>query len=198
MTDVGELQNKLESYWEQHLQRLTKRAEEAVVNSTFKNKIGKWVLQMNLQVDTQEISTLTFTDDRLIEAPAADVFEAVLRELGPGFLGADQKPLGLTLKPHPGGHWLRELETGAGHWWGTVQAIKAPQLLEIHGPLFMSYPAISNLQFRLAEEDRRTRLIFTHRAMAYTSFDPQIAKGFEQLGAGWSNLLDRIRVATTR
>jgi hypothetical protein len=43
MTDVGELQNKLESYWEQHLQRLTKRAEEAVVNSTFKNKIGKWV-----------------------------------------------------------------------------------------------------------------------------------------------------------
>jgi hypothetical protein len=38
-----------------------------------------------------------------------------------------------------------------GHYWGTVQAIKKPTLLEICGPLFMSNPVITNLQYRLKE-----------------------------------------------
>ena len=40
----------------------------------------------------------------------------------------------------PGGSWYRDLGDGNGHFWGNVQAIKRPTLLEITGPLFMSYP----------------------------------------------------------
>ena len=38
-----------------------------------------------------------------------------------------------------------------GHFWGQVQAIKRPTLFEITGPLFMSYPVVSNVQYRLSE-----------------------------------------------
>ena len=34
---------------------------------------------------------------------------------------------------------------------GFVQVIKPPTLLEIHGPMFMSYPVAGHLQIRLAE-----------------------------------------------
>ncbi len=66
---------------------------------------------------------------------------------------------------------------GAGHFWGNVQAIKTPTLLEIWGPLFMSYPAVSNLQYRLSEENGVTRLKFVHRAMGSIAHDPETVEG---------------------
>jgi hypothetical protein len=53
-------------------------------------------------------------------------------------------------RARPGGRWYRDLGEDNGHFWGTVQAIKRPTLLEITGPLFMSYAAVSNLQYRLS------------------------------------------------
>ena len=44
----------------------------------------------------------------------------------------------MTLEPRPGGRWFRDLGDDNGHFWGHVQAIKRPTLLEITGPLFMS------------------------------------------------------------
>jgi uncharacterized protein YndB with AHSA1/START domain len=49
-------------------------------------------------------------DERTIKAPAAQVFKAVLEAMGPSFLGADGKSLGLRLEARPGGHWSREVD----------------------------------------------------------------------------------------
>jgi uncharacterized protein YndB with AHSA1/START domain len=62
-------------------------------------------------------------------------------------------------------------------------------LLEIHGPLFMSTPAVSNLQYRLSEENGITRMRFVHRAGGW--IDSQ-AMGVE---SGWSQLIGRIAAA---
>ena len=62
----------------------------------------------------------------------------------------------MTIEPWPGGRWFRDLGDNNGHFWGVVQAIKRPTLLEITGPLFMSAPVMSNLQYRLTPVDGGT------------------------------------------
>jgi hypothetical protein len=79
-----------------------------------------------------------------------------------------------------------------------VQAIRPPSLIEIHGPLFMSYPASSNVQYRLKEENGVTKLRFTHRAMAWISHDPQIKDQWVQVQNGWGNLIERIAKASVK
>jgi len=59
----------------------------------------------------------------------------------------------------------------------------------------MSYPAISNVQYRLTEENGITRLKFTHRAMGQISHDAQIERGWARIEGGWDNLMSRIRSA---
>jgi uncharacterized protein YndB with AHSA1/START domain len=100
--------------------------------------------------------------------------------------GAGRVPM--KLEAWPGGRWHRDLGNDAGHFQGNVQAIKPPTLLEICGPLFMSYPAISNVQYRITEENGITRLKFTHRAMGQISHDAQIEGGSD-------GLIERIRSA---
>ena len=46
----------------------------------------------------------------------------------------------MNIEPWPGGRWFRDLGNNNGHFWGNVQAIKRPTLLEITGPLFASLP----------------------------------------------------------
>ena len=48
----------------------------------------------------------------------------------------------MMLEAWPGGRWFRDLGNGNGHLWGHVQAIKAPTLLEITGPLMMSFAVV--------------------------------------------------------
>jgi hypothetical protein len=72
--------------------------------------------------------------------------------------------------------------------WGHVQAIKSPTLLEIYGPLFMSYPTMSNLQYRLTEVDGGTLIAFRHTAFGFISDDHR--KG---VGTGWKHILSRIQ-----
>jgi len=62
-------------------------------------------------------------------------------------------PMPMKLEAWPGGRWFRDLGEGNGHYWGTVQAIKHPTLLEFSGPLFMSQPVANNVQYRLSEEN---------------------------------------------
>jgi hypothetical protein len=47
-----------------------------------------------------------------------------------------------------------------------VQAIKRPTLMEITGPLFASYPLLSNVQYRLSESDGETMVTFRHTSLA--------------------------------
>ncbi len=63
-----------------------------------------------------------------------------LEQLGPYNQVAEDRPLPMKLEAWPGGRWYRDLGDNNGHFWGHVQAIKRPTLLEICGPLIMSYP----------------------------------------------------------
>lgn len=123
-----------------------------------------------------------------IAAPIEIVFETILEQMGP-LNSTPEKPMPMVLEAWPGGRWYRDLGNDSGHFWGNVQAIKAPSLLEISGPLFMSNPAVSNLQYRLTEEDGETVMRFRHRAMGWV--------GGQERGvdAGWSNMIERIREA---
>jgi len=123
-----------------------------------------------------------------IAAPIEIVFETILEQMGP-LNSTPEKPMPMVLEAWPGGRWYRDLGNDSGHFWGNVQAIKAPALLEISGPLFMSNPAVSNLQYRLTEEDGETVMRFRHRAMGWV--------GDQERGvdAGWSDMIARIREA---
>jgi uncharacterized protein YndB with AHSA1/START domain len=126
-----------------------------------------------------------------IAAPIEIVFETILEQMGP-LNSTPEKPMPMVLEAWPGGRWYRDLGDNTGHFWGLVQSIKAPSLLEISGPLFMSNPAISNLQYRLTEENGVTRMRFVHRAMGWIG---EHERGVE---AGWSQLLGRIRTAAAK
>ena len=71
----------------------------------------------------------------------------------------------MTLEAWPGGRWFRDLGDGNGHLWGHVQAIKRPTLLEITGPLMMSFAVASNVQYRLKEVDGGTTITLHHTAL---------------------------------
>src|SRR3989475_7935502 len=115
----------------------------------------------------QPINALEITKDVQIAAPVGMVFETLLEQLGPLHETEPERPLPMKLEPWPGGRWYRDLGNSAGHFWGQVQVIKPPTLLEICGPLFMSYPAIAHLQYRLTAEGNVTRLRLTHRATCH-------------------------------
>ena len=123
-----------------------------------------------------------------IAAPIEIVFETILEQMGP-LNSTPEKPMPMVLEAWPGGRWYRDLGNNTGHFWGTVQAIKTPSLLEISGPLFMSNPAVSNLQYRLTEENGVTRMRFLHRAMGWVGEQERGVEG------GWNQLMERIRTA---
>lgn len=126
-----------------------------------------------------------------IAAPVGIVFETILEQMGP-LNTIPQKPMPMVLEAWPGGRWYRDLGNDAGHFWGTVQAIKPPSLLEISGPLIMSTPAVSNLQYRLTEENGVTRMRFVHRAMGWLG---EHKRGVDE---GWSHLIACIRAAAVQ
>ena len=82
--------------------------------------------------------TLNVTEEIHVRATLEATFTALLEQLGPFNAVADDKPMPMKIEPWPGGRWYRDLGDGNGHFWGVVQAIKRPTLLEITGPLFMS------------------------------------------------------------
>src|SRR5438132_10437664 len=125
-----------------------------------------------------------------INAPLSIAFEALLEQLGPASEMPDGTPMPMKLEPWPGGRWYRDLGNNTGHLWGHVQVIKPPKLLEVWGPLFMSYAAVSHLQYRLTEQAGGTLLQFTHTAIGLISREHQ-----EGVMQGWKQTLDSIRAA---
>lgn len=126
-----------------------------------------------------------------VAAPIDIVFETILEQMGP-LNSTPEKPMPMVLEAWPGGRWYRDLGNNTGHFWGTVQAIKTPALLEISGPLFMSTPAVSNIQYRLTEDNGVTRMRFVHRAMGWVG---EQERGVDE---GWSELIGRIRTAAAK
>jgi hypothetical protein len=136
----------------------------------------------------QAIQTLEITREEEIAAPIDIVFETLLEQLGPMNETPEGNSLSMKLEAWPGGRWYRDLGNNLGHFWGNVQAIKAPSLLEICGPLFMSFPAVSNLQYRLSEENGITRLKFRHSAIG--AFPAELSTNTNK---GWSYILEQIK-----
>src|SRR5208282_6397894 len=96
--------------------------------------------------------------------------------------------MALKLEPWPGGRWYRDLGNNTGHLWGHVQVIKPPKLLEITGPMMMSYAVASHFQYRLSEENGGTLLKMTHQAIGLISQDHR-----EGLNKGWGEIMDAIK-----
>jgi uncharacterized protein YndB with AHSA1/START domain len=140
----------------------------------------------------EQIQTLEIVKEEEIAAPIDIVFETILQQMGP-YNETPEKKMPMVLEAWPGGWWFRDLGNNTGHFWGHVQAIKPPTLLEICGPLFMSFPATSNVQYRLKEEDGLTRLRFVHRAIGQI---PEDLRDGTNVNKGWTSLLARIRVAS--
>ena len=132
--------------------------------------------------------TLNVTQEIHVRAPLEVTFAALLEQLGPHNEVEDGKPMPMKIEAWPGGRWYRDLGDGNGHFWGVVQAIKRPTLLEITGPLFMSYPVVSNVQYRLSEVDGGTLIKFHHTALGLIPDDHR-----EGVGKGWTSINARVR-----
>jgi uncharacterized protein YndB with AHSA1/START domain len=128
-----------------------------------------------------------------IAAPIEIAFEAMLEELGPDAQRHDGEPMPFKLEAWPGGRWYRDLGKNTGHLWGHVQVIKPPTLLEIIGPMPMSYQALNHVQYRLQPEGNGTRLTFLHRAMGLIL--PEHRDGMPE---GWGHKLERVRELALR
>ncbi len=128
-----------------------------------------------------------------INAPVEIAFEALLEQLGPKSEMLDAKPMPMKIEPWPGGRWYRDLGKNSGHLWGHVQVIKPPKLLEVCGPLPMSFAAINHVQYRLTEQGAGTRLSLTHRAMG--EIPPEHRDGMPK---GWEYILKKIRELAER
>jgi hypothetical protein len=133
--------------------------------------------------------TLNVTQEIHVRAPLDVTFEALLEQLGPENTTPDGKAMPLTLEPWPGGRWFRDLGENNGHFWGHVQAIKRPTLVEITGPLFMSYPAVSNVQYRLSEVEGGTLIKFHHTALGLILDEHR-----EGVNKGWGHIHEQVRV----
>src|ERR1051325_6970082 len=89
------------------------------------------------------IQTLCVEKEIVIAAPIDIAFEGLLGELGPE-TQKEGAAMPMVIEPWPGGRWFRDLGNNSGDLWGRVQVIKPPTLLEICGPLMMSYPAANH------------------------------------------------------
>jgi uncharacterized protein YndB with AHSA1/START domain len=132
--------------------------------------------------------TLLVTLETHVKAGIEATFAAVLDQVGPLNQTPEGVVLQMKLEDWPGGRWYRDLGNNNGHYWGTVQAIKRPTLLEICGPLFASSPVMSNVQYRLTEEKGGTLIKFRHSAFGFMEEQQRMG-----VNKGWTNLLERIR-----
>jgi uncharacterized protein YndB with AHSA1/START domain len=144
-------------------------------------------------VQRKDVHAFEIRQEVEIAAPIAIAFQSVLDELGPEGQMPGGQSLSMKLEAWPGGRWYRDLGNNAGHLWGHVQVIKPPTLLEITGPMPMSYAALNHVQYRLKEEAGRTRLTFVHSAMGLIL--PEHRDGMPE---GWSNWLNQIRQRAER
>ena len=143
---------------------------------------------MSSTISTIEKMTLSLTEEIRVQAPINVTFATLLEQLGPLNDTPEGQSMAMKIEPWPGGRWYRDLGDGNGHFWGNVQAIKRPTLLEISGPLFMSYPVISNVQYRLSEVDGGTLIKFRHTALGL--IEDQHREG---VGKGWGHMHANVR-----
>lgn len=136
---------------------------------------------------TIEDLTLSITEEIFVRAPIDTTFAALLEQLGPRN-ETGEGPMPMKIEPWPGGRWYRDLGGDNGHLWAHVQAIKRPTLLELYGPLFMSYPVVSNLQYRLSEVQGGTLIKFHHLGIGLIQDEHRAG-----VSKGWAHMHEGVR-----
>jgi hypothetical protein len=137
---------------------------------------------------TFEDLTLSVEQHIEIKASPEKAFAAVVYRLGKGNTRPDGQSLQLQLEPRAGGRWYRDRGNGVEHLWGFVQVIKAPELLELSGPMFMSYPAINHVEVKIEPAAGGCRVHLRHRAIGM--IDPEHRKN---VGTGWNHMLSNTK-----
>ena len=122
-----------------------------------------------------------------MKADIGDVFKGVLYRLGKGNANINGESLQMNLEEWAGGRWFRDRGDGIQHLWGHLQVIKPPTLIELSGPMFMSYPAINHIEIKLDQTAGGTRVTLRHRAIGM--LDPEHR---ENIGKGWSHLMEAL------
>jgi hypothetical protein len=122
-----------------------------------------------------------------VNGPITDVYRSVLKRLGEGNMRPDGEPMDMQLEEWAGGRWFRDRGDGIQHLWGHVQAIKPHTLIELSGPMFMSYPALNHLEIKLEEVAGGTKVKLRHRAIGMIE-----AGHREGVTHGWKALLEAI------
>ena len=124
-----------------------------------------------------------------IKSAIGDAYSALIRRLTTENATPDNRPLPMVLEQWPGGRWFRDLGDGQGHLWGFVQVIKPPMLIEIHGPLFMSYAVAGHLQLRLAPIPGGVELFLRHHVLGSVLEEHRLG-----MTGGWKHLLDQTKL----
>lgn len=137
--------------------------------------------------------TLNLTQEIHVNAPLETTFAALVEQLTTANAHPDGTPMAMKLEARPGGRWFRDLGGDNGHCWGIVQAIKHPSLLEIAGPLFMSYPVVNNVQYRLTEVPGGTLINFRHSAFGLLQDDHK-----KNVTTGWNYIHEQARLRAER
>lgn len=132
--------------------------------------------------------TLDVEQNTVINADIGDVYKRTLHRLGQGNAAPDGTSLNMILEEWAGGRWFRDRGEGIQHLWGHVQVLKPPVLIEISGPMFMSYPAINHLEFKLEKIAGGTNVTLRHRAIGMISDDHRAG-----VTEGWKGILDALK-----
>jgi hypothetical protein len=127
--------------------------------------------------------TLNIREEIFVNASLEDTFAALVEQLGSGAEQMDGTAMPMVIEAWPGGRWYRDLGNNNGHFWAHVQAIKKPTLLEFTGPMFMSYPVASNIQYRLSEKNGGTLITFHHKAFGLISEEHR-----QGVNKGWAHI----------
>src|SRR5690349_11457332 len=123
-----------------------------------------------------------------VKGDIGDVFKGVLYRLGEGNTRPDGVSMDMTLEQWAGGRWFRDRGEGIQHLWGHVQVIKPPTLIELSGPMFMSYPALNHIEVKLEEAGDGTKVTLRHRAIGLIS--PEHREG---ISTGWNYILEGLK-----
>ncbi len=141
------------------------------------------------QIQTLDQTILSFEQEIDIEATPEAVFEGMVRRLTFDHHGGpDGPPMPMELERRPGGRWFRNLGDDQGHLWGFVQSYRPPSLLELFGPMFMSYPVVGHLIIRFHAQEGGTRLNFRYGAFGLLQEDHRVG-----LKAGFGSLVQEVK-----
>jgi hypothetical protein len=139
-------------------------------------------------MQTLEDLTIDISQSIEINAAVGDTYGALIRRLTSENSTPDNNPMPMVLEEWPGGRWFRDLGNGEGHLWGFVQVIKPPNLIEIQGPMFMSYAVAGHLQIRATQTAGGAELSLRHQVLGAIQDDHR-----QGVTHGWDYLLQGVK-----